>query len=63
MAGESISETIPDSVFFLLDEDRDRLLGAVNIRHYLNESLLKEGELPCELVLRASGRVCVFGNL
>lgn len=34
---------VPDSVFFLLDEDRDRLLGAVNIRHYLNEELLKEG--------------------
>ncbi len=30
-------------MFFLLDEDRDRLLGAVNIRHYLNEALLKEG--------------------
>ncbi len=34
---------VPDSVFFLLDEDRNRLLGAVNIRHYLNEYLLKEG--------------------
>ena len=34
---------VPDSVFFLLDEDRNRLLGAVNIRHYLNESLLREG--------------------
>ena len=34
---------VPDSVFFLLDEERDRLLGAVNIRHYLNESLLQEG--------------------
>ena len=34
---------VPDSVFFLLDEDRSRLLGAVNIRHYLNEHLLKEG--------------------
>ncbi|MBR7041030.1 MAG: GNAT family N-acetyltransferase [Clostridia bacterium] len=34
---------VPDSVFFLLDEDRDRLLGAVNICHYLNEALLKEG--------------------
>lgn len=30
-------------MLFLLDEDRDRLLGAVNIRHYLNDSLLKEG--------------------
>ena len=34
---------VPDSVFFLLDEDRNRLLGAVDIRHYLNESLLREG--------------------
>ncbi|MBO4885164.1 MAG: GNAT family N-acetyltransferase [Clostridia bacterium] len=34
---------VPDSVFFLLDEDRNRLLGAVNIRHYLNDYLLKEG--------------------
>ena len=34
---------VPDSVFFLLDEDRNRLLGAVNIRHYLNDSLLESG--------------------
>lgn len=34
---------VPDSVFFLLDEDRDRLLGAVNIRHTLNEYLLQFG--------------------
>ena len=34
---------VPDSVFFLLDEDRNRLLGAVDIRHYLNEHLLREG--------------------
>ena len=40
---EAAGDRVPDSVFFLLDEDRDRLLGAVNIRHYLNESLLKEG--------------------
>lgn len=36
-------DRVPDSVFFLLDEDNNRLLGAVNIRHYLNEDLLKEG--------------------
>lgn len=30
---------VPDSVFFLLDEDRDRLIGAAHIRHCLNESL------------------------
>lgn len=34
---------VPDSTFFLLDEERDRLLGAVNIRHYLNDYLLREG--------------------
>jgi len=34
---------VPDSVFFLLDEERDRLLGAVNIRHYLNDRLLRDG--------------------
>ena len=30
---------VPDSVFFLLDDNRGRLLGAVNIRHYLNDAL------------------------
>ncbi len=34
---------VPDSTFFLYDDERDKLLGAVNIRHYLNEYLLKEG--------------------
>ncbi|MBQ6066258.1 MAG: GNAT family N-acetyltransferase [Clostridia bacterium] len=34
---------VPDSVFFLLDEDRDRLLGAVNIRHCLNDALMVTG--------------------
>ena len=36
-------DRVPDSVFFLLDEDRGRLIGAANIRHYLNDELLKEG--------------------
>lgn len=36
-----IDGKVPDSVFFLLDKDRNILLGAVNIRHYLNEYLLK----------------------
>ena len=40
---EATEGRVPDSVFFLLDEDRNRLLGAVNIRHYLNDALLKEG--------------------
>lgn len=34
---------VPNSVWFLLDIDRNRLLGAVNIRHELNDILLKEG--------------------
>ena len=34
---------VPDSTFFCLDEDRNRIVGAVNIRHYLNESLLLNG--------------------
>ena len=34
---------VSDSVYFLLDVERDILLGAVNIRHYLNESLLQFG--------------------
>ena len=40
---EPIEDMVPSSVFFLLDEDRNNLLGAVNIRHYLNDSLFKEG--------------------
>ena len=34
---------VPDSTFFCLDEAQDRFVGAVNIRHYLNERLLLNG--------------------
>lgn len=34
---------VPDTTFFCLDEDRDVMVGAVNIRHFLNESLLLDG--------------------
>ena len=34
---------VPDSTFFCLDVDRDIFVGAVNIRHYLNDGLLKDG--------------------
>lgn len=34
---------VPDSVFFCLDEERNIFVGAVNIRHYLNENLLLNG--------------------
>ena len=34
-------DRVPNSVFFLIDEERNRLLGAVSIRHYLNEAMLQ----------------------
>ena len=34
---------VPDSTFFCLDEDTGRIVGAVNIRHELNEKLLQCG--------------------
>lgn len=37
------TDLVPDSTFFCLDEERDIFVGAVNIRHYLNERLLKSG--------------------
>ena len=36
-------EHVPASTFFCLDTERDIFVGAVNIRHYLNESLLRDG--------------------
>ena len=34
---------VPDTTLFCLDKDRDILVGAVNIRHRLNEGLLYSG--------------------
>ena len=34
---------VPDSTFFCLDTDSGMVVGAVNIRHYLNEGLLLNG--------------------
>lgn len=34
---------VPDTTLFCLDRDRDIFVGAVNIRHYLNDKLLKSG--------------------
>lgn len=34
---------VPDSTFFCLDEERNIIVGAVNIRHSLNEALLVNG--------------------
>jgi len=34
---------VPATTYFALDTDRDIFVGAVNIRHYLNDSLLLNG--------------------
>ncbi len=34
---------VPETTLFCLDKDRNIFVGAVNIRHYLNESLLLSG--------------------
>lgn len=40
---DTSSGLVPDSTFFCLDLDRNIFVGAVNIRHYLNEALLLNG--------------------
>lgn len=40
---ETTEGRVPDTTRFCLDLDRDCLVGAVNIRHYLNEGLLETG--------------------
>ena len=34
---------VPDTTLFCFDKDRNIFVGAVNIRHYLNENLLRTG--------------------
>ena len=34
---------VPSTTYFLYDDERDIMIGAINIRHYLNDFLLKEG--------------------
>ena len=36
---ESYGDYVPDSIYFCLDTNRNIFVGAVNIRHYLNETL------------------------
>lgn len=40
---EESNGLVPDSTFFCLDEERNIFVGAVNIRHYLNEKGLLNG--------------------
>lgn len=41
--GEGHPTLVPDSTFFCLDRDSGQVVGAVNIRHRLNEGLLYSG--------------------
>ena len=40
---EAAGGLVPDSVFFCLDDDTNRFVGAVNIRHRLSAALLRSG--------------------
>ena len=40
---EPIEGKVPDSTYFLLDEERNIFIGAANIRHYLTDYLLQYG--------------------
>ena len=40
---EPTNGQVPDSTFFCLDMERNIFVGAINIRHELNESLLQDG--------------------
>lgn len=40
---ETAEGWVPDTTLFCLDKDRNIFVGAVNIRHYLNDKLLETG--------------------
>lgn len=40
---EEVDGKVPDTTLFCLDLDRNIFVGAVNIRHYLNEAMLLNG--------------------
>lgn len=40
---DALAGKVPDSTYFCIDTDRDIIVGDVNIRHYLNESLIITG--------------------
>ena len=42
-AEEAQNGWVPDTTLFCLDKDRNIFVGAVNIRHYLNDALRKTG--------------------
>jgi len=60
---EPKDDMVPDSVFFLLDTERNILLGAVNIRHCLNDYLLKYGGHIGDGIDLQLPKKCVFAFL
>ena len=42
-ATRNLEGLVPATVYFTLDEERNIIVGAVDVRHYLNEPLLKNG--------------------
>lgn len=40
---KAFGKYVPDSTYFCLDTDRNIFIGAVNIRHYLNDELIVSG--------------------
>ena len=39
--GSCVSNIVPGSTFWIAESETGRIVGAVNIRHYLNEELLR----------------------
>ena len=58
---EPIGKYVPDSTFFCLDTERDIFIGAINIRHYLNDKLIK-GDGHIGDGIRPSERGKGYGN-
>lgn len=40
---DNCGKLVPDTTYFCLDEELNAFVGAVNIRHYLNDELLRDG--------------------
>ena len=58
---EPYGKYVPDSTFFCLDTDRNIFIGAVNIRHYLNDELI-QGDGHIGDGIRPSERGKGYGN-
>lgn len=53
---------VPGTTLFLLDDERDRLMGAANVHHYLNEGLLATGDHIGDGGIRPSDRRHGYGT-